>query len=281
MAFCTSCGAQVNGAFCVQCGTPAKSAGAQASASGPAPQPAQPASGYSPGAAPAAVASKTSPIVWILVAVAGIFVLGIVGVVGTTFFVAHKIKQAGFDTELMSRNPGMAIAKMVTTFNPDVEVVKTDESAGTITVRDKKSGKVVTMNFDDIKNGGRIRFSAQDDDGKTASMEIGGDSKLPSWVPAYPGATAKPQMTIKGDDSKGAGEAGNVTFSTSDSAAKVTQFYQDKMKELGLKVNLTTNSNEGGMMVAADEDNKRTLTVIITPGGSDGTGVNLIYSTKK
>src|SRR5215813_11765721 len=115
MAFCTKCGAQVAGAFCVQCGAPAKSgAGPAGAAAAPAAAPS-----YNASAAPVTAARKTSPIVWILIAVAGVFVLGIVGVMGTTFFLVHKAKQAGLDTDLMSRNPGMAIAKMVTAFNPD------------------------------------------------------------------------------------------------------------------------------------------------------------------
>src|SRR5215468_5193572 len=112
MAFCTKCGAQVAGAFCVQCGTPAKAGAGPAAGADPATTP------YNSSGAGAASPRKTSPIVWILVAVAGVFVLGIVGVVGTTFFVVHKAKQAGLDTDLMSRNPGLAIAKMATAFNP-------------------------------------------------------------------------------------------------------------------------------------------------------------------
>ena len=50
---------------------------------------------------------KTSPLVWILVAIAGVFVLGGVVLVGLGFFVAHKVKQAGIDPELMQRNPGL------------------------------------------------------------------------------------------------------------------------------------------------------------------------------
>ena len=80
MAFCTSCGSEVKGSFCGQCGAPAPGSGAQP----PQQQPANfPAPGVPASAAPAATVSKgTSPLVWILVAVAGIFVLGIISVVG-------------------------------------------------------------------------------------------------------------------------------------------------------------------------------------------------------
>jgi hypothetical protein len=96
MPFCTTCGANVTGAFCSQCGTPASGAAA------PTPQPAAPyppsaAAPYAqpgvPGVPPAA--RKTSPIVWVLVIVLGLFLLGGVAVAGFVAFVAHRVHQAG------------------------------------------------------------------------------------------------------------------------------------------------------------------------------------------
>src|SRR5689334_16170682 len=100
MAFCTNCGATVQGAFCQQCGTPANAAAGQASASGaPAAMPAamSPA-GMPPAAAP--VKRKTSPIVWILVGILGFFALCVIGLMAVGFFIA--------------RNPGKVMAKLIT-----------------------------------------------------------------------------------------------------------------------------------------------------------------------
>src|SRR5439155_16687288 len=177
MAFCTTCGATVTGAFCNQCGTQARS---QASAGGR-----QPAGAVTPAVTPmpvqvsqagpaamAPIARKTSPIVWVLVAVLGLFVLGAVAVLGAGYFVVHKARQAGLDPELMRRNPGLAVSKLVATINPDGEVVNTDEGAGTITVRATNTGKTITMSFDQAKTG-QFKFSATDDEGKTATMAFG------------------------------------------------------------------------------------------------------------
>lgn len=82
MPFCTKCGANVTGTFCTQCGTPA---------SGAAP-PAPPVTG-TPYAQP--VARKTSPIVWVLIIVLGLFVVGGLGVVSVIALVAHRARQAG------------------------------------------------------------------------------------------------------------------------------------------------------------------------------------------
>ena len=203
---------------------------------------------------------KTSPIVWILVVIVGLFVLGGLAVVGTGFFVMHKVRQAGLDPDLMQHNPGLAVTKMLATMNPDVEVLHTDDGAGTITVRDRKTGRVTTMSFDDAKNG-RFHFSATDENGKTASMEFGGSaSKLPSWIPAYPGATPQVAFTASGDQ----GEGGTFSYSTGDSPARVQQFYQDKMKEMGMKVTNVMSSDTGAMVNGADDGGGRSLNAIIS-----------------
>ena len=223
---------------------------------------------------------STSPIVWILGIVGGLIVIVILCVVGFTFFVVHKVKQAGFDPELMRRNPGMAVGKMIATANPDAEVLSTDDNAGTITIRDRKTGKVVTITFDQAKNG-QFKMSAVGDDGN-ASLEIGGGAgKLPSWVPNYPGSTAQGTFAVKGNSNDGSGEGGNFTFTTKDPASKALGFYQDKAKEMGMKVSLNSTTDQGGMIIAADDDNKRTLTVVVG-GGSDGdTTVNVTYARKR
>src|SRR5579859_1703866 len=99
MAFCTNCGANVSGAFCNQCGTPAAASGGQAPPMQAAPPPAMAQGGVA--MPPPPVARRTSPLVWILIVVLGLFVLGFLGVVGTGFFFAHKLHQAGLDTDLM------------------------------------------------------------------------------------------------------------------------------------------------------------------------------------
>ena len=223
---------------------------------------------------------KTSPLVWVLVIVLGLFVLGALAVVGTGLFIVHKARQAGIDPELMRRNPGLAMGKLIAAANPDAEVVSTDDNAGTITIRDRRTGKVVTMTFDQAKSG-QFKFSAQDEDGKTASMQFGGVAgRLPSWVPNYPGSTIQGTFSVRGDSSDGSGEGGNFTFTTKDTATKAMSFYQDKAKEMGMKVSLASTTEQGGMIIATDDDNKRSLTVVVG-GGSGDTTVNVTYAQKR
>ena len=213
---------------------------------------------------------------WILVVVLGIFVVGAIGLVGTGLFFVHKARQAGLDPELARRNPAYAAAKMIVAMNPDVSEVSHDDNAGTITVRDRKTGKEVTLSFDEIRHG-RLRFTAEDEHGKTATMEIGGAvKKLPLWVPDYPGS----QGTFSMHGEAAEGEGGNLTFTTRDGPSKVMQFYQDKARDRGMTVHLTATSDVGGTIVASDDTGDRSLTVVVG-GSSDETTVNVTYGQKK
>ena len=249
MAFCTSCGATVQGAFCQQCGTPSSAAAAQFAPPQAAPPPVAPVKG------------KVSPIVWIILAVVGLFVLGIIGLVGAGLFVAHTVVT----------NPGLVLAKIITAANPDAEVLDTNEGSQTMRIRDRKTGEEVTLSFDDIKKG-RLRFSARGKDGEVANMEIGGgEGKMPSWVPVYPGAKAQGNMTANGQGGDGMGEGGIVTFTTPDPASTVRAFYEAKIREMGMSVDLTQVTGAGGMVMGQDEGGKRTLHVMVAEGSGQTT----------
>jgi hypothetical protein len=252
---------------------PQQAWGAQAQAG---PQPAW----TGPEAAPVPAATrKTSPLIWVLVILLGLFVLGGIATVGAGYFLVHKARQAGLDPELMQRNPGLAFSKLIAAANPDVEVIRTDDSAGTITLRNRKDGKVITLSFDDLKNG-KFNMRAFDENGKSATVEFGGDVKLPVWVPEYPGSKPVATFAAKGDSNDEQGEAGNFSFTTSDGAEKVVSFYQDKLRDQGLKAEFTATGGEGGMIVAANEDNTRSMQIIV--GKSDNqTSVNVTYGRKR
>ncbi len=214
---------------------------------------------------------RTSPLVWILVAVLGLFVLGFVAVVGTTLFVARTV----------ARNPAAAAARLAALANKNMDVVSENDNAGTITLRDRRTGKTVTMSFDQAR-GGKFSMSAVGDDGKTATLDFGGGGggKLPSWVPAYPGSSPQFNVTARGDGGNGSGEGGNFTFTTSDEGAHVLQFYEDKAKELGMTVKLNTTTADAGMVIATDEANQRTLTAIVGSSGGSTTA-NITYGSKR
>lgn len=254
MAFCTTCGASLTGAFCTNCGK----AAAQASATPPN-------AGAAAATAPAPARRRTSPLVWVLLIILGFFALGVVGLIGTGIFVA--------------RRPGYAIAKIISAANPDAEVVSTDDGAGMVTIRNRRTGKTVTLSFDDARHG-RFRLEAEDENGKHGSLEIGGSANLPAWIPSYPGSNPHAVFSAKGESEEGAGEGGNFTFTTSDPVSRVRSFYEDEGRRLGMDINVKTESQEGAVLVMKDPDDRRSLTVMLGSSGGQTT-VNVTYGRKR
>ena len=290
MPFCTKCGSEVQGRFCVKCGSPV----AGVAAPPPAPPMAAAAPPVMPGAAP--VKKGTSPLVWILVAVLGLFMLIGIGIVGAGIFFVHKVKQAGFDPELMKKNPGLAVTKMIAAANPDLEVVRVDESRGVITLREKSTGKTTTVDFDAVKEGHitfkddkgeSVTFSGdsgkmevKSSTGETFKMGSGADVKSPPWIPSYPGAQVEGKFARQGAD----GEAGAFGFKTQDPVKNVLAFYSQGLKAAGLNISsqFTQDSGDspGGMLTA--EDNSKQRTAVVTVGTESGaTTVSVTYSVKK
>jgi hypothetical protein len=238
---------------------------------------------------------KISPLVWILSGIAVfILLLGGAAIIGT-YIVVNKVKQAGLDPDLMEKNPGLAVAKMMAAMNPEIDIVSVDDRKGVITFKEKSTGKTVTVNFEDAKQG-KIRFTGDNDEEVTletdsesgvaqlrsaeGSFQLGGAVKLPSWVPAYPGAKPQGTYSSQAKDSNSA----SIHFSTRDSLDKVAKFYEAGLKGSGLKV--TTNIVQqdgkvsGGMIGAQDDANRRNVVVSLDTS-DEGTGVNLVFTEKK
>lgn len=274
MPFCTTCGADVTDkSFCVQCGAPAH-AMAGAAAAAPAAIPPQ--------------ASKVSPIVWILVSIAGLVLIAGVLIISSGVFLVHKFAQ----------NPAMTTAKLLTAGNPDIEVLSADQGQNTVTFRDKKTGETVTMNFDDVKRG-RIVFKNKGQeaslqvrgDGQNGSLEInstqgavkfgaGNAAKLPDWVPVYPGVSPHVNFSMQANDADG----GTFQFETTDSAKDVLSFYEQALKRADFRITANISGNlaesSGAMLTAEDTNSKRTI--MVTAGTADrGATVNVVFGANK
>ena len=286
MAFCTRCGADVTGKrFCVQCGTPVSGTAPAQDAAPPAGAPFTGTPSPAP-SAPPPPKTTVSPVVWVLAGIVGFFVLIGILIAAGGLFVAHKVKQ----------HPALAMAKLLTATNPDVEVVSSDEGRNTVTFRDKKTGETVTMNFDDIKNG-KIVFKSKGQEatiqargdgqsgtlevnGPQGSMKIGAGGKAPDWVPAYPGSS--PQTTFSMQSTEG--ESGSLVFTTKDAPKNVLSFYDENLKKSGFRITANFSGDaaaaSGGMLSAEDQGSKRTVVVTVGTEGS-GSTVSLMFATKK
>lgn len=220
--------------------------------------------------------------VWIIAAIVGVSVLVGILFLGTGLFVAYKVKNAGFDSRLAEKNPALAAAKVMVALNPNVEVVKVDEDRGLLTVRDKKTGKTITMDAAGITNG-KLTFS---DDSTNEKFSFGTDSaaKLPAWLPSYPGSKPEGTFSMSGSDAANRSEGGAAHFKTSDAGAKVLTFYQQNLKSAGFKITSTfsgdSGESRGGILTAEDTANRRTVMVTVS-SASEGTDVSLTYGSKQ
>ena len=218
-------------------------------------------------------AKKTSPLVWILAGIGIIVVLAMVTCGVGAFFIGRAVKNTiGFDSDLMKKNPGLAMTKMVTALNPNFEVVSTNDNAGTVTVREKSTGKTVTYKFDPEKKS----LVITGEDGAEVKIGASAGNKMPDWVPVYPGSSPEGSYSVQSSE----GNSGTFSFKTPDAASKVTSYYQDQLRAAGCNVTLVSSGDQGGMLSAEDADKKRTI--IVTAGASTGiTTASVTVSEKK
>lgn len=238
-------------------------------------------------------AKKTSPLVWILVGCGGLVLLVAIIMLVAGVFVAKK---AGSYLKDAEKNPAMAAAKMIVAMNPELETVSADDAAGTITIRNKKTGEVITLDLEDVKKG-KIRFKNEkgeeaeisaSGDGETGKLEIkssegsmtfgaGGDAERPDWVPEYPGSAPEGMYSTKGPQ----GLSAAFTFQTSDSPEDVMAFYEEQLKGAGFEV--TTSSMKkggklsGGLVNGQIDQGKRVVHVTVSDEDG-GTRVAVNYS---
>ncbi len=225
-----------------------------------------------------------SPLAWVGIGCGVLILIIVVVLVAGGLFVAHKVKQAGISPELWAKNPALAASKMITVANPDLTVVKVDEDKGLITVKDTKTGKVVTLNLKDVEHG-RINFTTTvngktqtvainregegqsgsvkviNEKGKTVAEAGEGTAGLPDWLAAYPGAEPAAHYTSKSDS----GVSGSFTWKTKAPADQVISFYRAHFMTKDFKVTGSTTASSGNTTLqtlhVAGPSGKRTAQV--------------------
>lgn len=234
-------------------------------------------------------------------AITGIGCLSIVALAGIAGILlinrgCQKVKEIA---EESGGNPAKLMARLAVAANPDLEIVNTDDAKGEMTLRDKKSGKSITMPLNDLAKG---KITVQEADGKTTTVDVaetghggkmtieGPDGKtvissgsqassLPSWIPAYPGATAK-EGGFSSETPEGS--AGTQSFSSSDPVEKVKQYYVEKFKAAGFETSANSVETDGSLTatVSATRGEKTSANVLILT--EDGkTLVTLSYQGPK
>ncbi len=292
MAFCVQCGSPVEGAFCSKCG--AKADMPEASGT-PAPPVAPAASPIVIPPPPAQAPKKGRFIFWALGGCLVLIVITAIIIFSTGLFIARK---TGIDSGMLKSNPGIAIAKMMLSGNPDIEIVSVDEDRGIIRVREKKTGKTMTVDLENAQKGKivftdeknqKVEIQTQGEGDNAAveiksadgSMRMGADIKgqLPGWLPSYPSAESSGAFVINADQ----GKSGSFSFKSRDSVETVAAFYEKALKNSGFEIQKTTTEipNQGSMAIISASDSKTQRTVNLTAARTEeGTMINLTFDAK-
>jgi hypothetical protein len=231
------------------------------------------------------------PLAWVAIGCGGLLVIAVLIVAAGGFFFFSKAKR-------FATHPETTIAQMIMAGNPDLEVVTVDDGAGTITVRNKKTGEVLTINLSDAKKG-KIVFKGDkgqnmviettgEDQAKGITMKsdkgsftlgegAGADAKVPSWIPSWPGANI--QSTFSGQEE--GKRTGMVQFEVDADAARALDFFEAEFKGAGFEVKKSTYDmgaqGSGGTITAKSGPREANVTVNRTEGK---TVVAVMYEEK-
>lgn len=247
-----------------------------------------------PPAAPAPTpvpAKKSNTLVIVLCVILGLFLLILASCVGTCIYVGKKAKDY---SEASEKHPQVAALALAVAVTPGVEVVSKDLEAGTIVLRNKKTGEVVNLDAKDfsqekvaavieqmiqgkgvnVKTGGHGTANVTDTESAAVSHESDAASlnaaqvetakaavkEFRSDFPLYTSGGAK---TVDASHNLFAGISNSHhVFVTTDAPAKVADFYGAKLIADGF----TVVANENGT-----NDSDVTISRVYQKGGMSNT----------
>lgn len=129
-----------------------------------------------------------------------------------------------------------------------------------------------------------VTATVTDKDGKEATMRYGGGdagieapANLPDFAPVYAGARIMSAVTGAEGEAKGM-----VNFRTTAGMGEVINFYRDRAKAAGLKVEAEVAMGAGRMLAMTDKASGRALQLTVNPDEAEGgVMVGLVYDGGK
>lgn len=252
--------------------------------------------------------SGLKPLAWIAIGCVGLIVVGGIIMVAGGMFVAKKAKDAldehGIDLQEMAAdfeaNPAKAAAKAAIAIDDNLELVSTDDEAGTITFRNIRKDEEITLDWEDVQRG---KFSVTTSEGTTTidasgaqdgsgvittrssdgtETRIGGVTadEMPDWVPRYPRTD---QLTPGYASSSNDGSvAGSYQFTTRDGLDQVRTYFRTELEAKGFVVQspgLDANLASLAIIVASKQEGNRSFNLQASRDGDVTTG-NVSFTAK-
>jgi hypothetical protein len=215
----------------------------------------------------------------IVLCVLGGILLIIGGCVTTCAYFVHKKAQEYVGEA--QQNPQVAAMAFAASLNPNLQVVSKNAAAGKITIKNKQTGEVVTLDLsaknveamrktmEQFANGLKVpppseaRTEASEPavapavvedqpapvrppekkvSPAQAALQVAPTGKIPDFIVVYPGAE-----TLENNvNSYGKSSIGNYTFSTSDEPGVVADFYEKRFTDAGLSIVTRQTGSDGG-----------------------------------
>ena len=238
-----------------------------------------------------------SPLAWVGIGCLVLLLLAALTTATCSYFVGKKVKEVASDFE---DNPIRASAEMMVRLNPELDLVEVDDDEGTMTIRNKRTDEVVTLDFGDIAEGrwgwttdeGQVTFDVNQeegdgivtvttDEGETTYGSGSSTREPPEWVPRYPGAT-RGDLTFTSESESQI--AGMWSMETADEIDRVSDFYQSRLKDDGFAVEVQTVSGPQGslaIITAKDDSRNRSVNVTISSDGEKTTAALQYTSSQK
>lgn len=182
-------------------------------------------------------------------------------------------------------------AEIAVKLNPELDLVSSDREAGTITFRNKKSGKETTVTYEDIAEG---KFTVETEDGTTtiegkgggirtetadgvATFGRGGIEKLPKWFEVPAGVTNWQSIMHQ---ERGGKVSGTIRGETTLDLAAVIGSFSKNLEAAGFERKART---EIGTTIAVsyekDGASRQTVNVNATPQDQKGF-IQMTYSER-
>ncbi|NNF28790.1 MAG: hypothetical protein HKN73_16315 [Gemmatimonadetes bacterium] len=223
--------------------------------------------------------SGLSPVGWFFVVLGGFFTLGFMSLVGLGLFMA---RQASSVLEDLREDPTGTFVELAEFVDEDVEVVDADEGDGTVTLRVRETGDLVSVDLSQLPSmlGGEsneaVRFNGEADEsggvltiqtpGGETRIELRGDeaggflristpdddmhfgaggeaSSVPDWLPVHPDARVQKGLFSAATDD---GRVGAVLYRIDEDPKAVLEWYQDQMPEGGFRVSSSSTTSRDG-----------------------------------
>lgn len=192
---------------------------------------------------------------WAGIGCGSLLLIAVVAVALLIGFCSRKLNEFSHE---MQTNPERKTAELVIGFLPDYEIVSVNDETKQMTIREKKTGKEMTLSYTEIAEG---KFAGEDESVPTAdgTADL---SKLPSWV-TVPG-DAKPltgmQPIVPGT------RGGMITYTTDLSAEEVKEFYENDWASWTNASGSSSNLSFGGKdkITMSKKKTDQSMTVVIS-----------------